>query len=140
MKWLLCSVLALGLVACGDDDGAAKVDAGHQGGNDSGTTDSGASGDGAVRDSAVVSCGPLTGRTDTCDECLQTNCCEPLRACGGDVHCVGLVECLRACDGGDASTTCMSDCVGVHNVSVAYNPLILCGDADCETECPFSSP
>jgi hypothetical protein len=141
MKWLLWSVLAIGLLACGDDDGGRTVDAGD---NDAGATDAATQADAA--DGAVVGCGPLTGRTTECDTCLQANCCTALAACGNDIHCSLLVPCLRACDEPDAATDCMSACIADHGVPSTYNPLVLCGsgtgvgEGKCKTECPFSSP
>lgn len=135
MKWMLWSVLAIGLVACGDDDVGTVMDASDDdGGNaaDSATPD--------AADGAVVSCGPLTGRTTECDDCLQANCCVTLAACGNDIHCGLLVPCLRGCDDPDASTDCMSGCISGHGVPPTYNPLVLCGANNCATDCPFSSP
>lgn len=139
MKWFVCGVVAVALVACGDDDegvrDAAVQDAADQ---DSGSEDAGSTD--AATDSAVMSCGPLMGRTPACNTCLQAACCTELAACGGDPDCAGLVSCFRACDEPDGSMDCMSACVTTHGVSPAYNPLLLCGADDCMTECPFSSP
>lgn len=143
MKWFVFGAAAVALMACGDDDAdvrdAAAQDAAEDdaGAEDSGSVDATAD---SAADSAVMSCGPVMGRTGECDSCLQAACCSALNACGGDPDCVGLVTCLRACDEPDASTECMSACVATHGVSPAYNPLLLCGAADCAAECPFTSP
>jgi len=134
MKRFMWSALAIGLLACGDDDGPMVAPGDDGGGEDANVANADAGGD-----AAVASCGALTGRTAECTTCLTENCCSELAACGSDLHCGALVECLRGCEA-DASPSCMSDCVGVHGVPASYNPLLLCGAADCETECPFSSP
>lgn len=139
MKWLLISV-ALGLMACGDDDGSVATDAGDR---DSGAHDASANNDAgndAGNDGGPISCGPLTARTPDCGTCMNRNCCFELGACGDDAICTNLVACLRTCDDADASTDCPADCSASEGFSPLYNLLVICVDDGCDTECPFSSP
>lgn len=145
MKWFLCCVLTLGLLACGDDDGgspnhdAGDDDAGHTDAGDTDAIVADASKGDAGNDAATESCGPLIGRTDACDACLRDSCCFELNACGSDAACNALVQCLRGCDEADAATDCMGTCVSA-GVPSTYNPLLICGANGCADECPFSSP
>ncbi len=134
MKWFLI-VLALGLTACGDDDGSVTVDSGDHdsGADDAGNTDAGS-------DAGPISCGPLVARTPDCGACMQANCCFELDACGDETICSNLVACLRTCDDVDASTDCAADCSATHGFSSSYNLLVICVAEDCDTECPFNSP
>lgn len=59
---------------------------------------------------------PVAGRSappptgDPCDQCVDRECGQELRACGGSASCQSVVKCIGACADGDSA--CIQDCRG----------------------------
>ena len=109
----------------GNDCGGNPQDGGG-GGNDSSTGDDGGS------------CTLAIGTGDAaCDACLGAHCCDKLNACANDTGCVGIIDCIGACNDPDANIAdaggCTSACVD--NASTAskalYADQATCGSDNC---------
>ena len=142
-------LIAVLLLACGDDDATATADAAtsHPVAPDAGHDEPDASTGGHA---PVDDAGPAMtsdagdpaafGSSDVCGEWLGRACSAESGACRAETECGALVDCARACGPAEA-TDCRAACVDAHSVGiVAYNELVLCMGQRCRAECPFVTP
>lgn len=82
----------------------------------------------------------ISGRPADCKTCLAGKCCSQAGACAGNADCAAFVTCARACPAPtDTSSACVKTCITDHNAGGSiYNPILICMQTDCGTQCPPS--
>ena len=138
-------LVAVLMLACGDDEPAPTVDGGtqHPGTHDASVSELDA---GTIQHDAAADSGPAVtmdagsddfGGSDVCSACLDRECSAESRNCRDEAACAALVDCARAC-GSAAAADCRATCVDESPTGVVpYNDLVLCMGQRCRAECPF---
>lgn len=122
------ALLALVVVACGNEGDTSAIDAGNvvvdAGGADAGSADAG-----------VVGCGDLDySEVPACNECVAAECCDELLACTTGTECRALIDCYFAC----ADGACQQVCIDAHPDGLAGSQAATaCGKSSCRAACPF---
>jgi hypothetical protein len=92
-----------------------------------------------VSDCASTQCAsdcPMADTTLTpCERCLYTDCSAEMNACLSTPDCLGLLECLQGCSGGQL--TCQQQCYGQFPTgAMPLEAVIGCSESQCPTDCP----
>lgn len=148
---LVASLVAAGLVACGDDPAPAAAtdasvdatDAAGDTGPDTSVGEGGETGDGG--DAACKLVKAYSSKNAVCNACAEARCCAEINGCLGDKRCDDdYVNCILACallpadagDAGDTTKACLAKCGADFPAGKAlYDTAIGCADKQCAKEC-----
>jgi hypothetical protein len=140
MKTILPSLLCLAVVGCSNGNrtkptGISIADMAM--GTASGPgPDGGSGGDMAMSTTSDPTCGGFipSGVGATCDSCLSASCCALGTACGNNMSCVALLNCIGNCAAGDSA--CVKSCTSSNAGGVsALQGFEMCIQTSCNSQC-----
>jgi hypothetical protein len=79
-------------------------------------------------------CGQLVFASDTCQSCVNGNCCSASQTCSDDPDCLLYVQCLNTCAPND--TNCRDNCRTLNPTGFStFGSLNTCMQSKCTTQC-----